>query len=130
MAVMVRKKRAPRGDKTPHTGLIARHIRVRRKVVGSTERPRLSVFRSLNHIYCQVVDDSRSHTLASASSREKEIQGQGVSKTLEAQLVGRLIAERAKMAGIQQAVFDRGGNRYHGRVKALADAAREGGLRI
>jgi len=104
------------------------HTRLRRKVRGTPARPRLSVFRSLHHIYAQLIDDTRSCTLASASSNEKTAQVGGGGNLQGAKAVGRLIAERAKDKGIQQVVFDRGGHLYHGRVKALAEAAREGGL--
>ncbi len=109
---------------------IARHARVRRKVVGTSERPRLSVFRSLHHIYAQVIDDTRGVTLASASSLESELRSDrnGQKKAEVSKRVGALVAERARNSGIQSVVFDRGGYKYHGRVKALADAAREGGL--
>jgi large subunit ribosomal protein L18 len=104
------------------------HKRIRRKVRGTTERPRLAVYRSLNHIYAQVIDDERGQTLASASTTEKELRG-GTGGNVEAAVrVGRTIAERATAAGISSVVFDRGGYRYHGRVKALTDAAREAGL--
>ncbi|MDT4956195.1 MAG: large subunit ribosomal protein [Acidobacteriota bacterium] len=104
------------------------HKRIRRKVRGSTERPRLAVYRSLNHIYAQVIDDERGQTLASASTTEKDLRG-GTGGNIEAaQRIGRTIAERAQAAGISQVVFDRGGYLYHGRVKALTDAAREAGL--
>ena len=106
-----------------------RHQRLRKKVVGSVERPRLCVFRSLHHIHAQVVDDSRGHTLISASSLELPKNGaQKATKTQVAQQVGRLVAQRALAERIQHVVFDRGGFAYHGRVKALAEAAREGGL--
>ena len=107
-----------------------RHRRVRAKLSGTATRPRLNVFRSLNHIYAQVIDDSVGHTLAAASTLDKEVVGQAVGKTKkeQAELVGSAVAERAKTVGISQVVFDRGGYRYHGRVKALADAARKGGL--
>lgn len=107
-----------------------RHLRVRKKVVGTPGRPRLSVFRSLQHVYAQVVDDSRGVTLAAASTLEPELRGQleGNNKSAEAGLVGQLIAKRAKELGIEQVVFDRGGYQYHGRVKALAEAARAAGL--
>ena len=109
-----------------------RHTRVRAKVKGTTSRPRLCVFRSLNHIYTQVIDDSRGHTLASASTLDPEIRGElvGKVKTGEAELVGSLVAKRALSNGINQVVFDRGGYKYHGRVKALAEAARQTGLRF
>lgn len=104
------------------------HKRIRRKVRGSTERPRLAVYRSLNHIYAQVIDDERGQTLASASTTEKDLRS-GTGGNIEAaQRVGRTIAERALAAGIESVVFDRGGYLYHGRVKALTDAAREAGL--
>ena len=105
-----------------------RHSRIRLRLEGVTARPRLAVFRSLNHIYAQVIDDSSGKTLASASSLEKELRSGSGTKTLEAAEVGKLIAERAKSAGVGQVVFDRAGFRYHGRVKSLADAAREAGL--
>jgi len=109
-----------------------RHTRVRAKVVGTTTRPRLCVFRSLNHIYAQVIDDSRGHTLTSASTLDPEIRGQadGKVKTAKAELIGSLVAKRALSEGISQVVFDRGGYKYHGRVKALAEAARQGGLKF
>ena len=109
---------------------IARHARVRRKVFGTAERPRLSVFRSLHHIYAQVIDDTRGETLAAASSLESELRsnGGGQGKSEVSRRVGELVAERAKQNGIDSVVFDRGGYKYHGRVKALAEAAREGGL--
>jgi large subunit ribosomal protein L18 len=105
-----------------------RHERIRLHLSGSPERPRLAVFRSLNHIYAQVIDDASGKTLASASSLEKELRAAGQKKTDEAATVGRLIAERAKSAGVGQVVFDRAGFRYHGRIKSLAAAAREAGL--
>jgi large subunit ribosomal protein L18 len=105
-----------------------RHERIRLRLSGSPERPRLAVFRSLNHIYAQVIDDTTGKTLAAASSLEKELRTAGQKKTDEAKSVGRLIAERARSAGIEQVVFDRAGFRYHGRIKSLADAAREAGL--
>lgn len=107
-----------------------RHRRVRSRISGTSERPRLNVFRSLNHIYAQLIDDSVGHTLASASTLDKKVAGQigNKAKTEQAQIVGKLIAERARKAGINEVIFDRGGYRYHGRIKALADGAREGGL--
>lgn len=109
---------------------LARHQRVRRRVAGTAERPRLAVFRSLSNIYAQVIDDQRGHTLVHASSTDAEVRSQltGKKKTEVAALVGRLVARRAKAQGIGKVVFDRGGYKYHGRVKALADAAREEGL--
>ena len=107
-----------------------RHARVRKRVCGTTDRPRLNIFRSLDHIYAQVIDDSRGHTLASASTIDPTLREQvkGLPKTEQAKLVGKAVAERAKAAGVTVVVFDRGGYPYHGRVKALADGSREGGL--
>ncbi len=108
-----------------------RHKRVRAKVSGTPQRPRLNVFRSDKHIYAQVIDDERGHTLVAAGSAEPAIRQQAsgdTTKTDKAKLVGNLVAERAKAAGITKVVFDRGGFLYHGRVRALADAARESGL--
>ena len=107
-----------------------RHERVRKRVEGILSRPRLSVFKSLTGIYAQVIDDEQGHTLASASSIDKELRQQmkGLTKTQQAHLVGLKVAERAKEKGIEKVVFDRGGFAYIGRVKALADGAREGGL--
>jgi large subunit ribosomal protein L18 len=102
-----------------------RHKRVRVHVAGTSERPRLAVYRSLNHVYAQLIDDGTSHTVASASTVALKAKGNGVS---QAQEVGRAIAAKAKAAGVNQVVFDRGGFLYHGRIKALADAAREAGL--
>lgn len=104
------------------------HTRIRRRVRGGAERPRLAIFRSLNHIYAQVIDDERAVTLASASTVEKDLRGSTGGNIEAAQRVGRAIAERALAAGVEQVVFDRGGFRFHGRVKALTDAAREAGL--
>jgi large subunit ribosomal protein L18 len=109
-----------------------RHWRARERhnLKGSAERPRLNVFRSSRHIFVQLIDDARGHTLAAASTLDSTIRGEAasLSKVEEAKRVGKLIAERAQQAGIKQVVFDRGGFRYHGRVKALADASREAGL--
>ena len=107
-----------------------RHNRVRGKVVGTPERPRLNVFRSLTNIYAQVIDDAHGHTLVAASTIDKDVAGQieGKTKAEAAKVVGQVLAERAKNAGISKVVFDRGGYRYHGRVAALAEGAREGGL--
>ena len=102
--------------------------RIRRRVRGTQQRPRLAIFRSLNHIYAQLIDDERAVTIASASSVEKELRGSTGGNIEAARRVGQAIAERAIAAGVEQVVFDRGGFRYHGRVKALADAAREAGL--
>ena len=109
---------------------LRRHKRVRKHVMGTPERPRLNVFRSAHHIYAQVVDDSKGHTLVSASTVDQEVKAQlkGLAKSEQAKVVGKVLAERALDQGIKQVVFDRGGYKYHGRVKALADAARESGL--
>ena len=109
-------------------GRARRHFRVRKNVRGSAERPRLVVTRSLRHITAQIVDDSRSHTLASASTLDASIRGNEGDKSALAGKVGALLAERARAAGVSKVVFDRGGNRYAGRIAALADAAREAGL--
>jgi len=116
----------------PRVARLRRHTRVRAKVKGTTSRPRLCVFRSLNHIYAQVIDDSLGHTLTHASTLEPEIKGEAVGKlkTGKAELVGSLVAKRALSKGITQVVFDRGGYKYHGRVKALAEAARQGRLKF
>jgi large subunit ribosomal protein L18 len=105
-----------------------RHDRIRLTMAGTAGRPRLAVFRSLNHIYAQVIDDATGRTLVSASTLEKELRGSKATKTEEAASIGKLVAERAKGAGIDRVVFDRAGYRYHGRIKSLADAAREAGL--
>jgi large subunit ribosomal protein L18 len=102
-----------------------RRLSARRRIEGTPDRPRLAIYRSSKHIYAQVIDDLRGHTLASASTLSESPSGAGVDK---AQSVGKAIAEKAKAAGVTQVVFDRGGCRYHGRIKALADAARQGGL--
>ena len=109
-----------------------RHFRVRKSVFGSPERPRLCVFRSLNHIYAQVIDDTTGNTLVAASSVDKELQGQlkAGGNIAAAQAVGKLIAQRALDKGVTTVVFDRSGNKFHGRVKALADSAREAGLQF
>src|SRR5229473_2449008 len=104
------------------------HRRIRRKVRGTTERPRLAVYRSLNHIYAQIIDDESAKTLCSASSNEKALRGSTGGNVEAAKRVGQAIAERALAAGISSVVFDRGGYLYHGRVRALTDAARDAGL--
>jgi large subunit ribosomal protein L18 len=111
---------------------VRRHKRVRSKVVGTSERPRLNVYRSLNHIYAQIIDDSQGHTLMSISSLDSALRDTLAdrTKTEQAAEVGKALAERAKQAGITQVVFDRGGYKYHGRIKALAEASREGGLQF
>ena len=109
-----------------------RHTRVRAKVEGTASRPRLCVYRSLNHIYAQVIDDSKGHTLASASTLDRELADELASraKTGKAELIGSLVAKRALARGIEEVVFDRGGYKYHGRVTALAEAARQAGLKF
>ena len=114
-------------DKDSRKLRVVRHRRVRNKVHGTPERPRLCVFRSLKGIYAQVIDDSQGHTLAYASSQEIA-SAEATPKTAASEAVGKLVAQRAIAAGVNTVVFDRGGYRFHGRVKALADAAREGGL--
>ncbi|HEY8562614.1 MAG TPA: 50S ribosomal protein L18 [Pyrinomonadaceae bacterium] len=104
------------------------HTRIRKKVSGTAERPRLAVFRSLNHIYAQVIDDVSGKTLAAASTTEKDLKGSTGGNIEAAQRVGKTVAERALAAGVSNVVFDRGGYLYHGRVKALLDATREAGL--
>ena len=118
-------------DKNSRKLRIVRHIRVRKKVKGSSGRPRLCVFRSLRQIYAQVIDDTNGHTLAAATSIEAAAQGSKDPRKLAvSQAVGKLVAERALAKGISEVVFDRGGYKYHGRVKALAEASREGGLKF
>lgn len=107
-----------------------RHLRVRKKVTGTAERPRLVVTRSLRHMVVQVVDDATGRTLASATSMETDLRSLDGDKTAKARRVGELIADRAKAAGVEAVVFDRGGNQYHGRVAAVAEGAREGGLKL
>jgi large subunit ribosomal protein L18 len=108
-----------------------RHARVRRQLLGTPDRPRLNVFRSLSHIYAQVIDDTNGVTLASASSLDRGLRGvKDSTKTEQAALVGKLVAERSLDEGISTVIFDRGGYKYHGRVKALAEAAREAGLKF
>ena len=105
-----------------------RHLRVRKKVTGTAARPRLTVMRSARHTFAQLVDDGAGHTLVSASTLEPEVRGTGGDKKAKARRVGELLASRAQEAGVTSAVFDRSGYAYHGRVAALADGAREGGL--
>ncbi|MFC1968188.1 50S ribosomal protein L18 [Chloroflexota bacterium] len=114
------------------TGRERRHARSRAKIAGTASRPRLCVFRSLNHIYTQVIDDSTGHTLTSASTMDPEVRDRtnGGAKRGKAELVGSLVARRALEKGVDQVVFDRGGYKYHGRVAALAEAARQAGLRF
>ncbi len=116
--------------KTAYHARLRRHLRVRKKIRGTAEKPRLSVYRSLSHIYAQVIDDDAGHTLAAASDLEGEARKRtnGKRKLETAKLVGELLAERARERGVSKVVFDRGGYKFHGRVKALAEAAREAGL--
>src|SRR5262249_11267919 len=118
------------GGRTPRELRIRRHTRLRKRVSGTSQRPRLSVFRSNMHIYAQVIDDTAGRTLVAASTKDAALASSldGQTKIERARVVGKLIAERAKDAGISKVVFDRGGYKYHGRVQALADAAREAGL--
>ena len=116
--------------KTKTQARTRRHARLRKKVVGTEQRPRLVVTRSARHVFVQVVDDSKGHTLASASTLEADLRASDDDKTAKARKVGELLAERAKAAGVSDVVFDRGGNRYAGRVAAIADGAREGGLNL
>ena len=108
------------------------HMRIRQVIAGTTERPRLCVFRSLRHIHAQVINDAEGRTLASASSIDGEVRKQikGGGNVAAAKMIGKVLAERAKAAGVEKVVFDRGGYQYHGRVRALADAAREAGLKF
>ncbi len=119
-----------KGNKTAKAARARRHIRVRKTVSGTPVRPRLAVFRSLTNIYVQVIDDEAGRTLAAASSIDKALKDGSGNKSERAKAVGAAIAQKARDAGVTQVVFDRGGNRYHGRVKALAEAAREGGLQF
>jgi large subunit ribosomal protein L18 len=115
--------------KSRHQGRLRRHARVRKKVQGTAERPRLAVFRSNKHIAVQVIDDRAGRTLATASTHEADLKGEGATGSVDAATkVGRLVAERAKAAGVEKVVFDRGGYIYHGRIAAVADAARDAGL--
>jgi large subunit ribosomal protein L18 len=117
-----------RGDK--NVARSRRHLRVRKKVTGTTARPRLVVTRSSRHVFVEVVDDVEGRTLVSASTMEADLRGHDGDKTAKARKVGELVARRAKDAGVESVVFDRGGNRYHGRVAAIADGAREAGLSL
>ena len=117
-----------RPDPVGLAGTYRRHLRVRHKLAGTAERPRLVVFRSLKHIYAQLVDDDRGVTLLGVGDTSEGIQIEGNGKVVRGKAVGKLLAERAKAAGVSRVVFDRAGYRYHGRVQAVADGAREGGL--
>lgn len=115
-----------------HVARLRRHRRVRAKISGTGERPRLNIFRSSKHIYAQIIDDTQGHTLVAASTVDADLRGEldGKTKTEQAKVIGGAVAERAKAAGIENVVFDRGGWQFRGRVKALADGAREGGLKF
>jgi large subunit ribosomal protein L18 len=119
-------------NKKKRQARVQRHNRVRARIVGTPDRPRMNIYRSLSNIYVQVIDDTAGHTMASASTLDKEVVGQieGKSKVEAAKIVGKVAAERAKQAGITQIVFDRGGYKFHGRVAAVAEGAREAGLKF
>ena len=125
MAIALRQRKTM-ASRTAHR--LRRQVRGRKKITGTAERPRLVVTRSSRHIVAQVVDDLQGRTLASASSMEADLRSVSDDKTAKARRVGELVADRAKTAGVESVVFDRAGNRYHGRVAALADGARESGL--
>lgn len=116
--------------KSKHAARLRRHARVRKKIAGTAERPRLVVNRSARHVFVQIIDDVKGITVASASTMEADLRALNDDKSAKARKVGELVAERAKAAGVETVVFDRGGNRYHGRVAAVADGAREGGLKL
>ena len=122
--------RAIHSPKTREERRYRRHLRVRKRVMGTAERPRLAVFRSLKHVYARLVDDDRSATLLGVSDGSTGIEVDGKGKIARAKAVGKLLAARAKAAGIARVVFDRAGYRYHGRVQAVAEGAREGGLEL
>jgi large subunit ribosomal protein L18 len=119
-----------KGHKTARAARQRRHERVRKTVQGTPERPRLAVYRSLTHIYAQVIDDTQGRTVVAASDMEQALREAKGNKSERAKAVGSAVAKKALDAGVTQVVFDRGGNRFHGRVKALADAAREAGLKF
>ena len=127
---LARSAAVPRPAAEPFLARVRRHLRVRKRVTGDAARPRLVVNRSAKHIFVQVVDDTAGRTLASASTLDASVKTAEGDKTAKAKLVGALIAERAREAGISAVVFDRGGYQYHGRVAALADSAREAGLTL
>ena len=127
MAISIRHNKSTKGRTASR---LRRQIRGRKKIQGSAERPRLVVTRSSKHMVAQIVDDLEGHTLASASTMEADLRSSSDDKTAKAKKVGELVASRAKDAGIESVVFDRGGNKYHGRVAAIAEGAREGGLSL
>ena len=127
MAISINKKRT---NKSKLEGRERRKARIRKRISGTAVRPRLVVNRSARHVFVQVVDDSIGQTVASASTLEADLRAFDGDKTAKAKRVGELVAERAKAAGVEAVVFDRGGNKYHGRIAAVADGAREGGLSL
>ncbi len=127
-ATLLRRSKSAGASAARRVGRARRHFRLRKKVTGTAARPRMVVTRSTRHISVQVIDDTVGRTLVSASTLDSTIRGGEGDKSAQAKRVGELVAERAKAAGIDAVVFDRGGNKYHGRIAALADAAREGGL--
>jgi large subunit ribosomal protein L18 len=127
MAISINKKRT---NKSKSASRSRRQLRIRKRISGTAVRPRLVVNRSARHVFVQVVDDTKGLTVASASTLEADLRAFDGDKTAKAKRVGELVAERAKAAGIEAVVFDRGGNKYHGRIAAVADGAREGGLAL
>ncbi|MDQ0147933.1 MULTISPECIES: 50S ribosomal protein L18 [Micrococcaceae] len=127
MAISINKKRT---NKSKAAGRSRRQLRIRKRISGTAARPRLVVNRSARHVFVQVVDDTIGQTVASASTLEADLRAFDGDKTAKAKRVGELVAERAKAAGVEAVVFDRGGNKYHGRIAAVADGAREGGLSL
>lgn len=127
MAISINKKRT---NKSKAAARSRRQLRIRKRIAGTAVRPRLVVNRSARHVFVQVVDDSIGQTVASASTLEADLRAFDGDKTAKAKRVGELVAERAKAAGVEAVVFDRGGNKYHGRIAAVADGAREGGLSL
>jgi large subunit ribosomal protein L18 len=127
MAIAINKKRT---NKSKAAARSRRQLRIRKRISGTAARPRLVVNRSARHVFVQVVDDSIGQTVASASTLEADLRAFDGDKTAKAKRVGELVAERAKAAGVEAVVFDRGGNKYHGRIAAVADGAREGGLSL
>ncbi|KRE64329.1 50S ribosomal protein L18 [Arthrobacter sp. Soil736] len=127
MAIAINKKRT---NKSKSASRSRRQLRIRKRISGTPVRPRLVVNRSARHVFVQVVDDTKGLTVASASTLEADLRAFDGDKTAKAKRVGELVAERAKAAGIEAVVFDRGGNKYHGRIAAVADGAREGGLSL
>lgn len=127
MAIAINKKRT---NKSKSAARNRRQLRIRKRITGTAVRPRLVVNRSARHVFVQVVDDSKGVTVAYASTLEADLRALDGDKTAKAKRVGELVAERAKAAGVEAVVFDRGGNKYHGRIAAVADGAREGGLAL